>query len=671
MKRLLVKNKVKQDSPSYAKYRKYRNTLTSLIKAQKMKFYREEFQRHRTDMRKTMKTLNEVTHKMNDKKSVICHRFLVDDVWIEDKQKNVEGFNRFFASVGPATNAKVKRSSTSHSAYLRKHTEPNEAEFHLEKTTTEEVIDICKKMKKKTSRDHFGISQKLIMDNIVVLSKPITHLWNRCKETGLFPNGAKIAKVIPVFKGKGLKAHLYTNYRPISLLSIIGKILERLMYNQLEAFLIRYNILFKSQYGFRGGHSTIHAVTDFVGKINEALEKGELCYGIFCDLSKAFDTINHDILLEKLFHYGIRGLALEWFRSYLADRKQFVSWNGLASGQENLSTGVPQGSVLGPLLFLIYINDLPAASSILEFVLFADDSNIQVSGKDPKQLSETLTKELEHVIDWFQANKLLLNVNKTKMIVFRSQKCNKDIDSFPVIMDNETLLRVEHETFLGLELDENLRWYPQCRKASVKIGRSIASMRKVKRFVGANALKTIYNSMILPHLSYGIAAWGGTFDKATKRIKVQQKKAIRMITKARAMEHTEPRLKKLKILKLVDLYKYHVGNLVYDCLNDHAPQLMNTLFTKRSKTRTTQTRGEQDKPNNVQFIKGKVSSMKRSFPCRGAEVWNDLPVEIQAILKKSKFKSALKKHLIHGYEERTKCSNTRCPDINFCAHFQK
>ena len=137
------------------------------------------------------------------------------------------------------------------------------------------------------------------------------------------------------------------------------------------------------------------------------------------------------------------------------------------------------------------------------------------------------------------------------------------------------------------------------------------------------------------------------------------------------MEHTEPRLTKLKILKLVDLYKYHVGNLVYDCLNDHAPQLMNTLFTKRSKTRTTQTRGEQDKPNNVQFIKGKVSSMKRSFPCRGAEVWNDLPVEIQAILKKSKFKSALKKHLIHGYEERTKCSNTRCPDINFCAHFQK
>jgi hypothetical protein len=227
--------------------------------------------------------------------------------------------------------------------------------------------------------------------------------------------------VIPLYKGKGLKPHFYTNYRPISLLSIVGKVIERLMYNQLEAFLIRYNILFKSQYGFQGGHSTIHAVIDFVEKINEALEKGELCYGIFYDLSKAFDTIP----LQKLHHYGIRGVALEWLLSCLTDKKQFVWWNGQASRQENLSTGVPQGFVLGPLLFLIYINDLHAAPSILEFVLFADDSNILVSGKDPKQLAKTLTKELEHVIDWFKANKLLLNVSKTKMMVFRSQKCYK------------------------------------------------------------------------------------------------------------------------------------------------------------------------------------------------------------------------------------------------------
>jgi hypothetical protein len=151
--------------------------------------------------------------------------------------------------------------------------------------------------------------------------------------------------------------------------------------------------------------------------------------------------------------------------------------------------------------------------------------------------------------NWFKANKLLLNVSKTKLIVFRSQKCTKDIDSFPVIMDNEPLTKVIHDTFLGLELDKNLRWYEQCRKASLKIG----NMRRVKHFVSPRILKTMYNSLILSRLSYGIAAWGGTFDKATKRLKLQQKKAVRTITKAKAMEHTEPRQKCQEILKLEDL----------------------------------------------------------------------------------------------------------------------
>jgi exonuclease III len=670
MKKLLIKNGVKQDSPAFTKYRNYRNTLTMLIKTQKRKFYRDEFERHRTDIRKTMEILNEVTHKMNDKKSVLCHRFLVEGTWIENAQDNASGFNQFFADVGPATNRKVKTSNVTHSQYLQRHCAPNAEEFELTKTTESEIADICKNIKKKTSKDHYGISQKLIIDNINTLAKPIAHLWSRCIETGSFPNGGKIAKVIPVHKGKGLKPHLYTNYRPISLLSIVAKILERIMYNKLQAFLVRYNILFKSQYGFRGGHSTIHAAIDFVGKINEALERGDLCYGVFCDLSKAFDTINHAILLEKLSHYGIRGKALDWFRSYLSDRRQYVGWSGHNSGMLNLSTGVPQGSVLGPLLFLIYINDLPSSSSIIQFVLFADDSNLQISGKDPETLARVLTQELEHVGDWFKANKLLLNVSKTKLIVFRSQKCTKDVDSFPVTMDNEPLTRVNHDTFLGLELDENLRWYEQCQKASLKIGRCLASMRRVKRFVGPRILRTMYNSLILSRLSYGIALWGGTFDKATKRLKMQQKKAVRIITKAKAMEHTEPRQKCQKILKLEDLYKYFIGNLVFDSLKGDAPLLMQSLFKKKSETSTTQTRGETAKGNDIHPIKGKFSAKKRSFSCRGPEIWNELPAEIQNLDKKTMFKASLKKHLISKYEDRIKCSNSHCPDINFCDHVQ-
>jgi hypothetical protein len=240
----------------------------------------------------------------------------------------------------------------------------------------------------------------MIIENMGVLAPSIAHIWNQSIDgRGMFSKGGKVARVIPIYKGKNLDTPLYTNYCPISLLPIVGKILERIMYNQLMEFFISSSTLYRLQYGFRGKHSTIHAMLDFVNFTAEGVDGGEVVYGVFCDLSKAFDTLNHENLLKKLHHYGIRGNAQAWLWSYLTDRTQYVHWMGKSYERLLLSTGVSQGSVLGLLLFLIYINDLPSCTDTLKVVLFADDSNLILKGDDPKILAETVTTELEKVND--------------------------------------------------------------------------------------------------------------------------------------------------------------------------------------------------------------------------------------------------------------------------------
>jgi exonuclease III len=666
MRKQIARKNIKPTSKTYEHYKQYRNTLTSIIRSQKKAYYGKEFERHRGDIKKTMSTLNELIRKSNDKHAVLSHKFQVGDEWIEDRSKIAEGFNEFYADVGPALDRQIKPATKTPEDYLRKLSEPNVDEFVLENVTAEEVIKVCQKMKKKTSTDHYGISQKTIMNHIEILAPVIVHLWSRCRATGLFPDGAKKAKTVPVHKGKGLKDYLYTNYRPISLLSIIGKILERLIYNQLTDFLLRYNILFKSQHGFREGHSTTHAMIDFISSINEALDKGELSYGVFCDLSKAFDTINHQILFKKLDHYGIRGMALNLLKNYFTGRSQFVSFNGENSGELPLSTGVPQGSILGPLIFLIYVNDLSASTDALRFVTFADDSNLLIHGKDPKDTASKLSAALVDVTDWFRANRLLLNVSKTNLIVFKSPKCRIDTKSETVLMDGEPLKQVGSERFLGLIVDEKLDWQCHANKVASTISRKLGMMRKVKKTVGLKTLKAIYNSFILPQLNFGLAVWGGATESVLKQVKTLQKKAIRLLTNAKSREHTEPRQKALGILKLEHLYKVQVSLLVRDSLLGSAPTLFEHMFTRRSES--VSTRHSQEKKGDVFLIKGKSRSTRQSFPVRGSEIWNELPTELHDILTKSKFKKRIKNYFLSSYVKKVECKNMICCDIRHCRH---
>ena len=229
-----------------------------------------------------------------------------------------------------------------------------------------------------------------------------------------------------------------SNYRPISLLSVFNQIFERLVCKRLTSFLEKHNIFFDNQFGFRSKRSTTHAVLTITDMIQQAIDKGKVSCGLFLDLSKAFDTVNHTILLKKLEHYGIRGIALEWFKSYLCNRKQFTVIGGTSSSVNCITCGVPQGSVLGPILFLLYINDFNNCSSILKFNIFADDSNLFHTDDNLLKLETTINNELKYVFDWLCANKLSLSIEKTNFVLFHPHQ-KKHTSSIILTINNKPI----------------------------------------------------------------------------------------------------------------------------------------------------------------------------------------------------------------------------------------
>ena len=269
------------------------------------------------------------------------------------------------------------------------------------------------------------------------LVKPLTHICNLSLSQGIFPEQLKIANVIPLYKSDD--SMLFNNYRPVSVLCVVSKIFEMIMYNRVTTFL---EILHGNQYGFRKKSSTHVALLTFVDKVIQAIENGEYTLGVFLDFSKAFDTVDHKILLDKLDHYGIRGCALFWFRIYLSHRFQYVTYSGSQSSQQLIKCGVPQGSILGPLLFLVYINDLCIVCKITEPVLFADDTNLFSSGSNASSLQDGVNNDLAIIAEWLKVNKLSLNIKKTNFMCFSAK--NKPSPCLSLQIDMEALAEVKH-----------------------------------------------------------------------------------------------------------------------------------------------------------------------------------------------------------------------------------
>jgi len=379
------------------KYKTYRNTLKSTIQIAERDYYQKEFTLKSHDIKSTWKIINSILNSNTKTQNEIT--LFIDNELVSNPDEIVRHFNKFFSEIGAKLAKNVSLTNKSIYDFLPP---PNPNSMVLLPTDLNEVLNILSSLECKTSAGPDEIPVTIMKKAGPFIAYPLVKIINSSLSNGIFPDRLKPAKVIPIFNN-GDKTNL-NNYRPISVLNSFSKVFEKVILNRILQFLKKSNFFFEDQFGFKAGHSTSMALASAEEFITQSLDKNEIPLAIFIDLSKAFDSLDHKLLLQKLAHSGIRGVALNLITSYLSGRTQSVFYNNTSSPGLPITHGVPQGSILGPLLFLCYINDLHNCSPLIKYLLFADDTTLLFSAKTIEDLFQTINLELTTVTCWFLAN---------------------------------------------------------------------------------------------------------------------------------------------------------------------------------------------------------------------------------------------------------------------------
>ncbi len=551
----------------------------------------------------------------------------------QDSALIAEDLNRHFCTTGKRIQAKIDN-PVDMPMFNPRHHPPI---FDLKSVTDDEVANAISRLSSSRASGPDQITSFMLKSGRSAITPVLTHLFNLSLRKKSFPQSWKSAKVTPLYKSGPRDSP--DNYRPISVLPTIGKVIERLVHSQCQKYLTENNILSEAQAGFREGRSTGTCLAQFLHNIYEGIDQGRAAGVLFLDLAKAFDSVDHGILLEKLRYLGFKPSSVTWFDSYLANRSQCTFVNNVCSTTDIVDCGVPQGSILGPLLFLCYINDLPDHLLYCTPSLYADDTALCYISDNVEDISSALNEEFHNVYQWFCRNKLSVNADKTECMLFRSRRKFVENCELKVSLNGAVIEQVSSFKYLGIHLDPLLSFDAHVDALSSKVKQRTRLLWKMRSFIPETLALDLYCSLIEPLFIYCCHLYDGCTKYNQHRLQILQNNALRAVKKVN-MRYSATSLHDELSVEWLDTYrKQYTCTEAYKLVNGIGPSPLTSLFVEKVPTRVLRS----NKCITLNHVATNTKFAENDFVFRAMNYWSLIPAHVQHSPNVEMFKSNLKR----------------------------